>query len=192
LPGSGFRLSNDGEIQFKHGAVMTGYYRDVEKTREAFTADGWLRTGDRGRVDADGFLYITGRIKDEFKTGKGKYVSPVPIENLMARNTDLEMLCLVGAGLNQPILLATLSPNGKTRSPAELEQALTTDMAAVNADLDEHARIAKCLVVDDAWSPDNGLVTPTGKVKRADVESRYRAALDAAAARRDTLVEFVR
>src|SRR3546814_12823877 len=80
LPGSGFRLDADGEIQFKHPAVMSGYFREPEKTREAFTDDGWLRTGDRGRVDDDGFLYITGRIKDAFKPGKGKYVAQAEIE----------------------------------------------------------------------------------------------------------------
>lgn len=188
LPGSGFRLDGDGEIQFKHPAVMTGYYREPEKTREAFTDDGWLRTGDRGRVDADGFLYITGRIKDAFKTGKGKYVAPAEIEAAMARNTDIEQMCVVGAGLNQPILLATLGPNAQQRSRTELEAALCADLKIVNAALDEHERIARCILVDDAWTPDNGLLTPTGKIRRSVLEQHYATLIASAAAQREPVI----
>ncbi|AXQ30653.1 long-chain fatty acid--CoA ligase [Solimonas sp. K1W22B-7] len=188
LPDSGFRLAADGEIQFRHGGVMMGYFKDPAQTAAAFTEDGWLRTGDRGRVDADGFLYVTGRIKDEFKTGKGKYVVPVPIEGAMARNTDLEQLCLCGAGLNQPILLATLSPNGKTRVHAGLEAALRDDIAAVNATLAEHERIAQCLIVEGAWTPDNGLVTPTGKIRRPVIEAHYADLLACCVQHREQVV----
>lgn len=188
LPDSGFRLDAAGEIQFKHGAVMQGYYRDEERTRETFTDDGWLRTGDRGRVDADGFLFITGRIKDEFKTAKGKYVTPSAVEGLLARNTDIEMLCLVGAGLNQPLMLVTLNPNGKVRDRTALEAALAADVAAVNTELDADSRIARCLVLSENWTPDNGLITPTGKVKRNEVEARYRTLIDREATRREPVV----
>ncbi len=190
LPGSGFRLSDDGEIQFRHGAVMTGYFRNPEQTAAAFTADGWLRTGDRGRVDADGFLYVTGRIKDEFKTAKGKYVVPTTIEGAMARNTDLEQLCLCGTGLNQPILLATLNPNGQARNRTDLDTALRADIAAVNATLDDHERIAQCLIVEGAWTPDNGMVTPTGKIRRPVIEAHYAALLAQASARREVVVSW--
>lgn len=190
LPGSGFRLSADGEIQFKHPAVMSGYYREPEKTRETFTDDGWLRTGDRGRVDADGFLYITGRIKDAFKTGKGKYVAPAEIEAAMARNTDIEQMCVVGAGLNQPILLATLGPNAQQRPRTELEAALHADLQTVNAGLDEHERIARCVIVDDAWSPDNGLLTPTGKIRRSVLEQHYATLITTAAAQREPVIAW--
>src|SRR3546814_7112929 len=98
---------------------MSGYFREPEKTREAFTDDGWLRTGDRGRVDDDGFLYITGRIQDAFKTGKGKYVAPAEIEAAMARNTDIQQMWVVGAGANQTILLATLGPHAQPRRSEE-------------------------------------------------------------------------
>ncbi|NGY04276.1 AMP-binding protein [Solimonas terrae] len=188
LPGSGFRLAADGEIQFRHPAVMSGYYREPEKTREAFSDDGWLRTGDRGRVDADGFLYITGRIKDAFKTGKGKYVAPAEIESAMARCTDIEQMCVVGAGLNQPILLAALSPNAQQRPRAELEATLGAELQAVNAALDEHERLARCIIVDEPWSPDNGLLTPTGKIRRSVLEQHYASLIAAAAAQREPVV----
>ncbi|MDR3418798.1 MAG: AMP-binding protein [Nevskia sp.] len=188
LPESGFRIASDGEIQFRHGAVMAGYFKDEEKTREAFTSDGWLRTGDRGHLDEDGFLYVTGRIKDEFKTAKGKYVVPAPVENRLARNTDLEQLCLVGSGLNQPIMLATLSANGKLRPQRDLELQLAADIREVNAEVEADARIAKCVIVDEAWTPDNGLVTPTGKVKRAEVEDHYRELIAYEARTREPVV----
>src|SRR3546814_13940478 len=100
---------------------MSGYFRELEKTREAFTDDGWLRTGDRGRVDDDGFLYITGRIKDAFKTGKGKHVAPAEIEAAMAPNTDIEQMLVVGARPTQPNLQASRGPTEQQRPRATLQ-----------------------------------------------------------------------
>jgi len=172
MPGAGLKIADDGEILFKSDAVMAGYYKEPEMTREAFNAEGYLRTGDQGRIE-DGYLYITGRVKDLFKTSKGKYVSPSPIEGALARNPALEQLCFVGTGLNQPIMLATLSADARTRPRADVERALTTDLDAVNATLEPHERIAKILIVSDTWGIDNGLTTPTMKVKRSQVEARY-------------------
>jgi long-chain acyl-CoA synthetase len=190
LPGSGFRLSIEGEIQVKHPGVMLGYFKDPERTRQAFTEDGWLRTGDRGRLDNDGYLFVTGRLKDEFKTGKGKYVVPAIIEDKLARNTDLEHVCVLGVGLNQPILLATLNEKGRGRPRAELQADLERDLRAVNASLEDHERIAQCLVVGETWSPMNGFTTPTGKLKRTTVESHYADAIKRIADRRDPLVKW--
>lgn len=179
LPNSGFRLASDSEIQFRHPGVMAGYYKEPEKTRETFTDDGWLRTGDKGRVDGSGYLYITGRTKDIFKTLKGKYVSPAPIEGQLARNTDIDQLCLVGSGLPQPLMLVTLMPGVAQHKPREqLEAALVADMKAVNQALEAHEHIAKIVVLKDAWSIDNGVMTPTMKVKRAEVEKRYAALIE--------------
>ena len=182
MPGANLKIDNpdgkgDGEILFKHAGVMTGYYKDPEKTAESFTADGYLRTGDKGRVDKDGYLYITGRVKDIFKTLKGKYVAPAPIEGAMARNTDIDQLCLVGSGLKQPILLVAPLPGALRKDRSELEKQLVADMDAVNATLEDHERIAKAIIVKDTWSIDNGFMTPTMKVKRSEVEKRYAAIL---------------
>lgn len=173
LPESGFKLSAEGEILFRHGGVMAGYYKAPDLTRDAFTADGYLRTGDKGQVDKDGFLYITGRVKDVFKTAKGRYVAPAPIECAFARNTDIDQLMLVGSGLTQPIMVVTLSDAARHKPRAEVERALTADMEAVNATLEPHERIAKCVILKDTWSIDNGLMTPTMKVRRSAVEKRY-------------------
>lgn len=181
-PGADMRIGEDGEIQFKHPACTPGYYRDPEKTAELFTADGWLRTGDKGRIDEDGYLYITGRVKDIFKTLKGKYVAPAPIEGALSRNTDIDQLCFVGAGLKQPIMIVTLSAEALKKPRAEIEAGLLADMAAVNATLENHEEIAKIIVTKDAWTIDNNMMTPTMKVKRNEVEKRYAALLEKHAA----------
>jgi long-chain acyl-CoA synthetase len=173
FPDAGFKLADDGEILYKSPAVMAGYYREPEKTRETFTADGYLRTGDKGKTDADGYLYITGRVKDIFKTLKGKYVAPAPIEGALSRNTDIDQLCFVGTGLKQPIMLVTLTPDARRKPRDEVGKALVADMELVNKDLEAHEEIAKIIVVGETWTIDNGFMTPTMKVKRAEVEKRY-------------------
>ena len=186
LPGAGLKVADDGEILFKSDAVMAGYYKAPEQTREAFTADGYLKTGDQGRIE-DGYLYITGRVKDLFKTAKGKYVSPSPIEGLLARNPALDQLCFVGTGLNQPIILATLSADARTRPRAELEREIGADLDAVNAELEPHEKIAKLVIVNDSWGIDNGMTTPTMKVKRSEVEKRYAELLQRESAKRSKI-----
>lgn len=173
MPGANTKISESGEILYKHPGIMMGYYKEPEKTRETFTDDGYLRTGDKGKLDADGYLFITGRVKDIFKTMKGKYVAPAPIEGALARNTDIDQLCFVGSELKQPIMLVCLNDAGKKKPRAEVESALISDMEAVNATLEPHEAIGKIVLVKDAWSIDNGLMTPTMKVKRPQVEQKY-------------------
>jgi long-chain acyl-CoA synthetase len=185
---AGFRLADDGEIQLKHPGLMAGYYRDPERTRESFTADGWLRTGDKGRVDDDGYLFITGRIRDIFKTLKGKYVVPAPIESALARDADIDQLCLVGRRLTQPVMLVTLTAQARAKPRDALELQMRDGLAAVNAALESHERIAKVCVARDAWTIDNGLMTPTMKIRRDSVEDRYGDWVARAAEDRDTLV----
>ena len=103
---------------------MTGYYKEPEKTAEAFTADGFLKTGDEGLIDEESFLKITGRIKDLFKTAKGKYVAPSPIEMKFSANPVVEQVCIVGSGLPQPMALLVLSETGKKRATEELRTDL--------------------------------------------------------------------
>lgn len=177
-PGADMRIAADGEIQFKHAAVTKGYYNEPDKTAELFTEDGWLRTGDMGRIDEDGYLYITGRTKDIFKTLKGKYVAPAPIEGALSRDTNIDQLCFVGSGLKQPIMIITLSADGASKSRAEVEAGLIAEMSAVNATLENHEQIGKIIVAKDAWTIDNNVMTPTMKVKRNEVEKRYGPLLE--------------
>lgn len=181
MPRAEMRISEEGEVQFRHAGVMKGYYKEPEKTRETFTEDGWLKTGDKGHVDADGYLYITGRVKEIFKTLKGKYVAPAPIEGAMKSNTHIDQLCLVGANLKQPVLLVSLLPEARALTGEDVDASLIATMDAVNSTLEAHEKIAKIVVVNDEWTIDNGLMTPTMKVKRNDVESRYEALIQQAA-----------
>jgi long-chain acyl-CoA synthetase len=189
---TGFRLSDDGEIQVKHPGNMSGYYKEPEQTTAAFTDDGWLRTGDKGRLDADGFLSITGRVKDIFKTAKGKYVAPAPIEAALARNADIDQLCMVGMNLTQPIMVVTLTPDAQRKLRAVLESTLVADMESVNAVLEDHEKIAKLLIASETWTIDNGFMTPTMKVKRNVVEERYNMLIEEEAQNRKSVVVWGR
>jgi long-chain acyl-CoA synthetase len=174
------RIGEGGEIQNKHPGVTPGYYKDAEKTRELFTADGWLRTGDVGRLDQDGYLYITGRVKEIFKTLKGKYVTPAPIEGGFSTNGDIDQLCLVGSGLFQPIMVLSLNADARKKPRDQVEQELEATMDQVNATLEPHEAVAKIFVTKDAWTIDNGMMTPTMKVRRNEVEKKFGEALAAA------------
>jgi long-chain acyl-CoA synthetase len=171
------RIADDGEIQNKHDGISPGYYKDEAKTAELFTADGWLHTGDVGRLDEEGYLYITGRVKEIFKTLKGKYVTPAPIEGRFATNTDIEQLCLVGSGLFQPMLVVSLNADAQKKPREQIERELVATMGTVNKTLEDHESICKIVISRDTWSIDNGMMTPTMKVRRNEVEKRYSALL---------------
>lgn len=174
LPGSEAKIAEDGEILTRGGATMQGYYKQPDKTAEAIDADGWLHTGDRGRIDDDGYLFITGRVKDIFKTEKGKYVAPAPIEGQFGKNADIESLCMIGAGLKQPVLLVSLSEEGRHKDRAAVEAGLLATLKEVNEGLEAHEVITAIGVCAEPWSIDNGLLTPTMKIKRNVVEAHYQ------------------
>lgn len=175
LPQCEVRLGEANEIQIKHKALMAGYYKDPDMTKEAFTNDGFFRTGDEGIIDKEGFLKITGRIKDLFKTAKGKYVAPSPIEMKLSSNSDIEQVCVVGTSLPQPIALVTLSEKGKKRSKEKISEGCKETLQVVNDVLDEHEKLNKILIVRDEWTIENNLLTPSFKIKRNEIEKRYAA-----------------
>ncbi|MDI1246291.1 MAG: AMP-binding protein [Rhodoferax sp.] len=170
----------DGEIQMRSQAVMQGYYKEPELTRETFTPDGWLHTGDKGHIDAQGRLHITGRVKDLFKTSKGKYVAPAPIEDKLVMHELVEACVVTGANLGQPLGIVMLNAEALKRAadPAQrvqLEAALAQHLTTINASLDPHEQL-KCLVVATTiWTVENDIVTPTFKVKRNRIEDVYSA-----------------
>ncbi|WP_342245771.1 AMP-binding protein [Pseudomonas sp. OTU5201] len=176
-PGVEVRISEEGEVQVRSGATMQGYYKDPERTAETITQDGFLRTGDKGEQDADGNLRLTGRIKEIFKTSKGKYVAPAPIENRLAVHPRIEQVCVVGDGLPQPMALCVLSDVGRLEAAnsarAELEVSLRNLLEEVNGDLDKHERLQGLVLVKEVWAVDNGFLTPTLKIKRNVVEDAY-------------------
>ncbi len=178
-PGVDARIDAEtGEIQTRSGAQMLGYYKEPELSHAALTADGWLRTGDKGEVDSQGNLRITGRIKDLFKTSKGKYVAPAPIEDRLAMHAAVEACIVTGANLGQPLAMLMLNAQAAQAasdpaSRAELERSLEEHLLRVNAALDPHERLACLVVVTTPWTVDNDIITPTFKVKRNRIEEVY-------------------
>ncbi|WP_430462834.1 AMP-binding protein [Thalassolituus sp. LLYu03] len=172
--GVGLRISDEGEIQLNGPCVMGEYYLEPEKTVEAFTDDGWLKTGDKGEIDKDGYIRITGRLKEIFKTAKGKYVAPVPIESLLMENPLIEQICVTGNNLKQPIALVVLTPEAKAHEPSHIRHSLEKTLGKVNDKLESHARLDSLVVVKDAWTIENGLLTPTLKIKRHLIEGKYQ------------------
>jgi long-chain acyl-CoA synthetase len=169
--------AND-EIQVKSPGMMLGYYKEPEQTRQAFTGDGWLRTGDKGVLDEEGGLRISGRVKDLFKTSKGKYVTPAPIEDKLVMHAAVEACCVTGANLGQPLGILMLNVEASQRSAAaaersELEASLAAHLEAVNALLDPHERLDCLVVVTQPWTVESGLITPTFKVRRNRIEDVY-------------------
>lgn len=171
--GVDIKIADDGEIQVKSPCNMIGYYKDQEKTSGVFTNDGYLRTGDKGRIDDDGYVYITGRLKDIFKTEKGKYVTPAPIEAKIMENPIVEQVCVTGTGLPQPIALLVLSEEAIKQSKDLVNQSLTETLNSVNATLESHQRLDRIVVFKQEWSIENDLLTPTLKVKRHVIEETF-------------------
>lgn len=185
-PGVQVRIDPSGEVQVHSGATMLGYFKDPQKTADTLTADGFLRTGDKGEQDADGRLRLTGRLKEIFKTSKGKYVAPAPIENRLAEHARIEQVCVVGEGLSAPIGLCVLSAPGEDRQA--LGSGLERWLAQVNAGLDKHERMGQLVVVKDQWAVENGFLTPTLKIKRNVIESTYGPQLQAWSTRAETVL----
>lgn len=173
-PGSEIKIDPETkEILYKAPWNMAGYYNSPTKTAETLK-DGWLHTGDQGKLDEDGYLYITGRVKDTFKTAKGKFIVPAKIEKAFETNTDIEQLCIVGLGCQQPILLVYPSEIGLAKDKNELKTSLENTLKQVNKELPNYQRVSTLVVTREAWSVENGLLTPTLKVKRPKVNERFK------------------
>lgn len=175
-PGVQARLGEGNEVLVKSPCNTIGYYKQPELTAELFTSDGYVKTGDQGDIDAAGNLRITGRVKELFKTSKGKYVAPSPIENKLLSHPDLEQAMVAGANQGQPFALAVLSLKGRNRfsdSKAQLEAELKQHLDAINAKLDSHEQLETLVLVRDEWTAENGLLTPTLKLKRSAIEKKY-------------------
>lgn len=179
LPNEGVecRIAEGGEIQIRSPGNMLGYYKEPALTDEAFAEGGWLKTGDIGQLDEQGRLRITGRVKEIFKTEKGKYVAPAPIENRLVSFHGIEQACVIGPGLPQPIALLNLSPEENARLEKdgrdEYSRELGELLARVNQELDAHERLQCLVVVPEIWAVENGMLTPTLKLKRNELEKLY-------------------
>jgi long-chain acyl-CoA synthetase len=166
------RLGKDNEVQVKSEASMLGYYKEPALTAECFE-DGFLRTGDEGSIDAEGYLTITGRIKDQFKTSKGKYIMPAPVESKLLQNPELAQACIVGSGLPSAMALCTLSEPAKKMGVDELKNILHNILTAVNSRLEHHEQLSRLVVLAEEWTITNGLLTPTLKIKRKMIDAMF-------------------
>ncbi len=189
------RIAEDGEIEVQGSCVMQGYYQKPELTKEAFTEDGWLRTGDIGRLDADGYLVVTDRKKELLKTAGGKYVAPQPIENRLKSSAYISNAMVVGD--RRKFVAVLLVPNfAQVEAEAEREgvhfasradlaahawtrQLLQGELERLTKEFAQYERPKRFAVLDDEFSYDSGELTYTMKLKRRVIEERHRAVIEA-------------
>ena len=187
MPGCEIKLGRQNEVMLRSPSLMRGYYQEPEKTTEVLR-NGWYHTGDVGTLDDKGNLFLTGRIKDNFKTSKGKFVSPAPIEDRLSAHNAIEQLCLVGQNMTAPVLIVSLSDSGQMLERKPLQNELEEQVQNINQDLMPHERIAKIYVTREQWTVDNGLITPTMKIKRHQLERRYQEWVDSRLVLQDIVI----
>ncbi|MEM1318915.1 MAG: AMP-binding protein [Bacteroidota bacterium] len=161
-----------GEVLLQAPYNMIGYYKDPVKTKEVLR-EGWIHSGDRGTMDEQGYLRIIGRVKDAFKTAKGLYILPNPMEEELARSQYIEQICIAGLGIKQPIALINLSDIGKTLSKDNLERELKKELDRLNKRLPNYQRIITLVIDTTTWTEANQLLTPTLKVRRGKLDDFY-------------------
>ncbi|WP_017092473.1 AMP-binding protein [Vibrio splendidus] len=171
-PGIELKIAEDEEILVRSKGMFSGYYKNDIATQESFNSEGWLHTGDIGDIDSEGYLTIRGRKKDTFKTAKGKFVAPVPIENKLFEYSRVEMMCLIGLGLPGPILLV-VPHDFPNFDRARYERTSKRVIEKMNEQLASHEKIKGVLMIKEPWSIDNGVLTPTLKIKRHILEQKY-------------------
>jgi long-chain acyl-CoA synthetase len=183
LPGVQARISPQGEILIKSPGRLSGYYKRPDLDAESFTEDGFFRTGDLGEQRADGLLKITGRAKEIFKTSKGEYVAPAPIENQLNAHPMVELSLVSGAGHPAPYAMVLLAEDLRPRLDdpalrAQVQGELEHLLARVNQGLPDYAKLRMIVVLRVPWSIDNGCLTPTMKVRRARIEAAAAAQVE--------------
>ena len=173
LPGTELKIDPENDEVLVYAPwTMLGYYKSEDKTAEVFKGK-FYRTGDTGRLDKSGHLVITGRIKDTFKTAKGKFVLPVPLEHHFSNNPYIEQVMVTGMGLVQPIGLIALN-NQLQEAEHKIEEALLETLRYVNSLSDKHEQINQLVVFKEPWTEESGFFTPTMKLKRHIVDATFK------------------
>src|SRR5688572_409380 len=188
------RIADDGEIEAKSPGVMLGYYNKPEATREAFTEDGWFRTGDIGHLDEDGFLFVTDRKKELFKTSGGKYIAPAPIEQKIRTSRFINQVVLVGN--ERKYAAALIVPNfemlesyvkhkglpAMTRAEyckdARIIDLIERQVASLTKGLARFESVKKIALLENEFTVEGGELTPTMKIKRRVVDQKYKELID--------------
>ena len=174
-PGVQVRISPEGEVLIKSPGQMVGYYKRPDLDAQSFTTDGFFKTGDLGSRLPDGQLKITGRLKEQFKTSKGKYVAPAPIENKINAHPMIELSMVSGSGFDMAYGLVVLAEHLRpqmhqdaTRKTVQAE--LTSLLDLINKQVADYEQLKMLVVAKEAWSIENGCLTPTMKIKRSRIE----------------------
>ncbi|MGI2259726.1 AMP-binding protein [Shewanella sp. GXUN23E] len=178
VEGCQVKLSENDELMIKSPGLMCEYYQQPEATEEAFDADGFFHTGDVCNIDEDGCITITGRVKDNFKTAKGKYVAPVPIERMLAQDAHVELICVIGSGLPHPVALVQLSAGASEQPREHVRASLKQTLDGINPHLESHETVDAVVVVSEPWTIENDVLTPTLKIKRHVLEKLFSEKVD--------------
>lgn len=171
LDGVEYKITEEGELILRTDGLTPGYYKQPEKTAELIQ-DGWLHTGDKARVDEDGFLYITGRVKDYFKTIQGKFVAPPPIEGQFSENKYVEQQCLMGRGFSKTVMVAVLTESAGD-DKEKIESSVSDTIQQINDSIEKHARIGAVILTREPWTSENEILTPTLKIRREKIDERF-------------------
>ncbi len=179
LKGVEVKISEEGEILIKSPGKMIGYFKQPELDKEVFTDDGYFRTGDKGERNSEGLLKLTGRVKELFKTAKGKYVAPAPIENTINEHPLVELSCVSGVGEPAAYGLVVLAEDirGKVKdaeTKARVEKELGEWLKKVNAGLSGYEQLQMFVIHHEPFSIENGMLTPTMKIKRTKIEEAVK------------------
>ena len=172
ISGVEVKISDIGELLIRAEGCTPGYYQQPEKTAELWQ-NGWLHTGDKAYVDDDGFIFITGRVKDYFKTIQGKFVAPPPIEGMFANNSHAEQQCLLGRGFSKTVMVTVLSEAAKGLDRQVVEASVLDTIASINTEVEKHARIGAVIISSEHWTIENEILTPTLKIRRERVEAVF-------------------
>ena len=187
------KIADDGEILIKGPNVMQGYYKDAEKTAEVMTG-AYFHTGDKGEIDHDGFLKITGRKKEIFKTSGGKYVSPALLENELKQSLFIEQVMVVGEGQKMPAAIVqpnfeylnkwakeneiTCNSNEELISNKEIINRIQEEVTSCNMKFAKWEQIKRFELTPEVWTADDNLLTPTFKPKRGEIQKKYQNLYD--------------
>jgi long-chain acyl-CoA synthetase len=173
------KISEEGELLIRSPGLFTEYLKQPDVTAASITDDGFFRTGDKAEWDKKCEAFrITGRVKDIFKSAKGKYVVPVPIESRLSANPLLEQICVIGSGLPAPIAVVVLSEAALHLPRETVVKSLESTLIETNRQLESHERLSNILIANDEWTAENELLTPTLKLKREQLEGRYISIVD--------------
>ncbi|HEU4836936.1 MAG TPA: AMP-dependent synthetase/ligase, partial [Pyrinomonadaceae bacterium] len=194
IPNVEIRIAEDGEIEVRGPNVMQGYYNKPEETRAVFTSDGWFKTGDVGTLDKDGFLRITDRKKELFKTSGGKYISPQPIEQAIKGSRFVNQVVLIGAERKFPAALIVpvweqlesycklKGIEVKTRSELcrhpRIVDLIQRQIDGLTPNLAKYEKIKKIALLENEFTIEGGELTPTLKVKRRVIDEKYRDVIE--------------